>query len=237
MDCPYKVSELAPGFFAIEESGVRIFLVEGEGEALLVDTGFGGGDLKEFLATVTALPVTRLINTHGDMDHVGCNYQFDRIWMHPAEFDRYCSGGKRALTNVCPLWEGDLVQVGKRTFEVVLIPGHTPGSIALLDRENRILISGDTVQDGAIYMFGAGRNLPAFIHAIEKLEKMADCFDVIYPSHGSLTVTPEILPLLKQGALEVMAGKVERQPPVREGMPCHLYDCGKVKFLYDFTAK
>ena len=146
---------------------MRVFLVEGDGEALLIDTGFGSGDLKSFLAEVTKLPVTRLINTHGDMDHVGCNHQFDSIWMHPAEFDRYCAGGQRSLEQVHPLWEGDKVTIGQRTFEVILISGHTPGSIALLDRENRILISGDTVKNDAIYMFGPGRNLPAFIHAIE----------------------------------------------------------------------
>ena len=237
MNCPYKAIKLAPGFYAVEESGVRVFLVEGDDEALLIDTGFGSGDLKSFLAEVTKLPVTRLINTHGDMDHVGCNHQFDSIWMHPAEFDRYCAGGQRSLEQVHPLWEGDKVTIGQRTFEVILISGHTPGSIALLDRENRILISGDTVQNDAIYMFGPGRNLPAFVHAIEKLEGMADQFDVVYPSHGDLTVSPDILPVLKQGAVDVMAGRVEAQPPVREGMPCKLYDCGAVKFLYDFTAK
>ncbi len=237
MNCPYRAIELASGFYAVEENGVRMFLVEGENEAILIDTGFGSGDLKAFLATVTSLPVTKVINTHSDMDHVGCNHQFDSIWMHPAEFDRYCSEGKRTMENVHPLWDGDKVTVGDRTFEVILISGHTPGSIALLDRENRILISGDTVQNDAIFMFGPGRNLPAFIHAIDKLEKLAEHFDVVYPSHGALPVAAELLPLLKQGALDVMAGNVEAQPPIWDGMPCKLYDCGKVKFLYDFVAK
>lgn len=237
MNCPYTAVELASGLFAIEEGGVRVFLVEGEGETLLIDTGFGGGDLKAFLSTVSPLPVTRLINTHADMDHVGRNDQFNSIWMHPAEFDRYCAGGKRPLCNVHPLWEGDLVTIGQRTFEVILLSGHTPGSIALLDRANRILISGDTVQNDAVYMFGPGRNLPAYVHAIERLERMTDQFDLIYPSHGTLPVTTALLPLLKQGALDVMAGTVDALPPVREGMPCKLYDCGNVKFLYDFMAK
>jgi glyoxylase-like metal-dependent hydrolase (beta-lactamase superfamily II) len=171
------------------------------------------------------------------VDHLGCNHQFDRILMHPAEFDRYCSGGKRTAEGLIPLWEGDRITVGDYTFEVILIPGHTPGSIALLERNKRFLIGGDTVQNDAIFMFGPGRNMPAFIHTVEKLEKMADCFDVIYPSHGSLTVTPDILPKLKQGAVDVMAGKVEGQPPIWEGMPCKLYDCGGVKFLYDLSEE
>ena len=41
--------------------------------------------------------------------------------------------------------------------------------IALLDRNRRVLIGGDLVQDGPIYMFGDGRCLPAFPHAMDRL--------------------------------------------------------------------
>ena len=232
MSCPYTSIELAPGFYAIEEDGVRCFLLEGNGEAILIDTGFGRGDLKAFAATLSDLPVTKVIVTHADMDHLGCSHQFDSIWLHPAEFDRYCAAGKYPTEHLNPMWEGDMITVGNYTLEVVLIPGHTPGSVALLEREKRFLISGDTVQNDAIFMFGNGRNMPAFVQSIEKLEKLCGHFDAVYPSHGDLTVTPDILPMLKQGALDVMAGKVEGQPPIREGMPCKLYDCGAVKFLY-----
>lgn len=232
MSCPYTGIKIAPGFYAIEENGVRCFLLEGDGEAVLIDTGFGTGDLKAFLATLTRLPVSKVIVTHADLDHVGCNHQFDSILMHPAEFDRYCAAGKYPTEHLNPLWEGETITVGDYTLEVVLIPGHTPGSIALLEREKRFLIGGDSVQDGPIYMFGNGRNMPSFVHSMEKLESMSAAFDVVYPSHNAPTVTPDILPLLKQGALDVMAGKVAGQPPIREGMPCKLYDCGAVKFLY-----
>lgn len=232
MSHPYQAVPLAPGFYAIEENGVRMFLLEGDGEAVLIDTGFGSGDLKAILSTVTELPITKVINTHADMDHLGCNHQFDSIWMHPAEFDRYAAPGKYDLSCLCPLWEGEVIGVGDYRLEVVLIPGHTPGSIALLERDKRFLIGGDSVQDGAIFMFGNGRNMPAFVCSMDKLIGLADCFDVIYPSHGSLAVKPDILPLLKQGALDVMAGKIPELPPIWEGMPCKLYDCGEVKFLY-----
>ena len=53
----YQSQLLEPGFWAIEENGVRCFLVEGKEEAMLVDTGFGTGDLKAFVQTLTSLPV------------------------------------------------------------------------------------------------------------------------------------------------------------------------------------
>lgn len=228
----YRSIPLGPGFIAIEEaSDVRMFLFEGEQEAILIDAGFGKGDLKAFAATLTDKPITKVILTHADMDHTGCCNQFDEVWMHPAEFDRFRAAGMADVNRVRPLWEGDEIRIGNRTLTVVLIPGHTPGSIALLDRENRMLISGDSVQNGTIYMFGPGRNMPALLHSLDKLQAMSDSFDTIYPSHSDVTVSPEILPEIKQAALDVLAGKIPEQPPTRE-LPCRYYDCGVVRFFY-----
>ncbi len=47
-----------------------------------------------------------------------------------------------------------MIDLGAMKFEALLIPGHTPGSIALLDRENRLLIGGDSVQRGTVLMVG-----------------------------------------------------------------------------------
>ncbi len=232
-ESPYRSFSPAPGFHVIEEGGnmlVRMFLFEGEREALLVDAGFGSGDLKAFLATLTDKPVRSVVLTHADPDHTGCCGQFERVLMHPAELALCSSRGKLDPAAAVPVWEGDRLRVGGRTLEVVLIPGHTPGSIALLDRENRFLIGGDSVQSGGIFMFGEGRSLPAFVCSMSKLIAMGDVFDVCYASHGEATVTRDILPALKQGALDVMAGRIEPQEPPRK-MPCRFYDCGKVRFL------
>ena len=222
MHCPYTAPLLAPGFWRIEEGGVRMFFFEDGGEALLIDAGFGSGDLKAFLATLTSAPVTRVVVTHSDGDHTGALTGFDRILMHPAEFSRFAEKGG-SLDKVEPLWEGECITVGGRRLEVILLSAHTPGSIALLDRENRLLLGGDMVQDGPIYMFGDGRCLPAFPHAMDRLMALSPAFDVIYASHHTPALTPDILPVLKEGALEVLAGRVPDEPPTREGLPCRLY--------------
>ena len=87
-ESPYRSFSPAPGFHVVEEGGnmvVRMFLFEGEDEALLVDAGFGGVDLKVFCATLTEKPVRRVVLTHADPDHTGCCAQFDAVLMHPAE--------------------------------------------------------------------------------------------------------------------------------------------------------
>ncbi len=225
----FTAVEMEPGFFRIEDGGVRCFLIEGDDRAMLIDTGFGDGDLLSFVQSLTKLPVF-VVNTHADGDHIGCNEQFEEIWMHPAEFDYYAQKGKNCET-LHPLWEGDIISLGKRKFEILLIPGHTPGSIALFDREHGTLISGDSVQTGTIYLFGQGRNLPAYIISLQKLQKIQSLVRQVLPSHGDLPLSPDTITKLAEVSPKLLAGEYTGKPDSR-GRSCMEYDCGIAKFLY-----
>lgn len=231
MTRPYTCFQIEPEFWCIEENSVRCFLLEGKNEALLIDAGYGSGDLKEYISTITPLPIRQLVVTHADRDHIGCATQFEQVLIHPSEFDRYASN-HRDCSCLIPLWEDTKISIGRWTFTVILLPGHTPGSIALLDEGNRILIGGDCVQTAAIYMFGPGRNLPAFIHSIDRLQQLSFRYDKIYSSHGTLALSPEILPILKEGALQVLHRQIKGTPPPRD-LPCLLYQWKEISFLYD----
>jgi glyoxylase-like metal-dependent hydrolase (beta-lactamase superfamily II) len=76
---------------------------------------------------------------------------------------------------------------------MVLISGHAPRSIALLDRMSRRLFVGDTVSDAQIYMFGDGRDLRAFIESLLKLETMAVLIDVVHSAHSSPVLSGEMV--------------------------------------------
>ncbi|MCM1184870.1 MAG: MBL fold metallo-hydrolase [Roseburia sp.] len=226
--------KISDHFWIIEENGVRSFLFEGDKRAMLIDTGFGTLQLEELLAGLTKLPVF-LVNTHTDEDHTGCNRYFDVVYMHPAEMNHYkefLPEGCR-MEQVYPVWEGDIIDLGFWRFEVILTPGHTPGSIMLLERNKRMLISGDTIQDGDIFMFGAGRNMQAFQSSLRKISAMAGAFDSIWPSHGSYPLAPDIIPGILQGAQDMLAGRlVEQEPPWP--MPCKRYVSEAAGFLYRF---
>ena len=229
-----NVRKIAEHFWSIEENGVRSFLLEGKEQAMLVDSGFGTLQMKELVAKLTNLPVF-LVNTHTDKDHTGCNRDFQAVYMHPAEMDHYreCLPEGCCMENVCPLWEGDVLDLGLWKFEVILTPGHTPGSIMLLEREKRMLISGDTIQDGDIFMFGVGRDIHAFQHSLKKMSGMSDAFDSIWPSHGSYPLKPDSISGILQGTEELIAGKLPEQEPPWP-MPCKKYSTGTVGFLYHF---
>lgn len=136
------------------------------------------------------------------------------------------------MEDVCPLWEGEVIDLDYWRFEVILTPGHTPGSIMLLEREKRMLISGDAIQDGDIFMFGPGRNMPAFQCSLKKMIAMADAFDSIWPSHGSYPLKPDIISGILKGSQELAAGKLSGVEPPWP-MPCKKYVCEAAAFLYE----
>ncbi len=212
-----------------EDGGVRFFLLEGQDKALLIDSGMMTKDALEIAQTVTDKPI-ELINTHADRDHVGSNHEFSWVYLHPSEAANYY-GNAGQTGDFVPVYDGTVLNLGGRKLTVIALPGHTEGSIALLDEENRFLISGDPIQDGAVFMFGPHRDLHAYVKSLERLLAMTDAFDTIYPSHGSMTVTPDILPKLIAGAKDVLSGKVEGTSREVHGNSIMVYDIGAAKFL------
>ena len=113
-----------------EDEGVRFFLLCGKEKAALVDTGMKSPDARKLAEELTDLPLI-LINTHADRDHISGNDAFDEIYMSPAEEENYRQGGGKGT--ILPVKEGDVIELGDRPLRIIDIPGHTPGSIAILD--------------------------------------------------------------------------------------------------------
>ena len=227
----YEVRQLDASCWCMEENGVRAFLVTGKDLAVLIDSGYGTGNIKELVDNITEFPI-KLVNTHADRDHIGCNRIFEKAHMHPAEYDRY-HRAVGADAHVEPLWEGDVIELGGRRLEVILIPGHTPGSIALLDAENRILFGGDSVQTGTIFMFAQGRNIAAYIASMQKLQENRSRFDTVYPSHGPVPVGSDIIEGLLDGARKIQSGEIKGAPTTFKDLSVNLCDVGVAKFLLD----
>jgi glyoxylase-like metal-dependent hydrolase (beta-lactamase superfamily II) len=224
----YTTNKIGEGFYSIEQGFVRSFLIEGDKEALLIDTGVGNGNLKKYVEEITKLPVT-VIFTHADGDHVGNAGQFERRLMHPCEFDYYKTKNQK-IVPMEPIWENDIIDLGSYKFQVILIPGHTPGSIALLEKEKRFLIGGDSIQLGSIFMFGNGRNFEAYRASMKKLQGRLREFDTIYASHYALSVETNTINLLYEAAGRVMENKVHGKPEERFDGNIKCYETEGVSF-------
>ena len=223
----FKINEST---WRIEDNGVRFFLLCGEEKAALVDTGMNAPDARVIAEGLTNLPLI-LINTHADPDHISGNGSFDEFYMSVAEEENYREhGGKGKLL---PVKEGDVIELGKRPLRIIDIPGHTPGSIAILDEKNRVLISGDTVQDGNIFMFGKFRNLDVYIESLKHLGEFSGQYDEIYPMHGTFPVGEELIGKLLEGAQEIKDGKAIGKAVDIFGNQVTLYKFPYAGFLYN----
>ncbi len=235
-DAYYEVNELLPEVFRIgSPEGVFMDLFVGEEKALLFDTGYGYGNLKDTVKKVTGKPLY-IVNSHGHLDHTCGNFQFEEdIYIHekdiplcmahnarekrsgaaetarhtvdyftkqehsilPSDFDEetYCSAGYGKL---CPLREGDVFELGGITLEVIELPGHTTGSIALLYREKKFLYVGDAV-NGFLWLFmPEATMLSEYIETLGKVERID--FTQMLQSHNRMPVSKEMMKYYREAA-------------------------------------
>lgn len=229
MNC--EIIPINENSWRIEDSGVRCFLLTGSEKALLIDSGRELHTARDIAESLTDLPVM-LLNTHADGDHTGSNEQFESFYMHPDEEAHFRRGGRGGT--IIPVREGDILDLGGRELRIIDLPGHTPGSIAVLDVGNRVLISGDPVQEhGRIFMFGAHRNMENYIRSLEHLETFTAEFDEIWPSHADIPISPALIRKLHDGARDVLDGKVADSPVEVHGNQVIAYDLGFCTLLCD----
>jgi len=217
-----EIVKVNDSIYRFEQQGVRSTLVIGSHLAVLVDTGFGThGSLKEAVSSVTDKPVM-LVISHADPDHIGGNAEFDTAYLHPSEFPHYRS--HIADGKILPLLDGEIIDLGDRKLKVILIPGHTPGSIALLDAENRFLISGDSVSKTPVFMFGEWRSAEAYLYSMERLSAIKDEFDEIYTSHGPFGLPAEQIDKHLAAAKKYLAGELTGVEGFIEGRKIYTHD-------------
>lgn len=229
----FDVSSIAPGLTRITEGGwVHAYLVEGTERAALVDSGLGIGDIGAVTRELTAKPIL-VINTHGHLDHVGGNGHFDTTFLHrdeslaetAATIERFRKlatqedfptpfpeGFSPALysPNVPEpthrLAGGERIDLGERALEVLPVPGHTIGSICLLEEKARFLFAGDMVTDRPLQGIGEGVTLHAYQQSIRLLAELSPDIDLILPGHGPSPLPPDSLRELAECALQLAPG-------------------------------
>lgn len=234
----HEVIQIDDITWSIENIFVRFFLLKGKEKALMIDTGLDVPNVKDLAREILGLSADddypiELLNTHADGDHCHGNQEFDWFYMHEADVGLYRAqfGEKGDAVSVS---DGQIIDLGDRPLEIITIPGHTHGSIAILDINNRVLYPGDSVQDGDIFMFGGHRNLDDYPASLIKLQDMDERFDVLHPSHGTLSLDPDYIGKCFDACESMMHGEVE--PGEREafdGKRVSAYDCGDCTFLID----
>lgn len=214
-----------------EDGGVRFFLLAGAERALLLDSGMTVHNARELARQLTDLPLS-LFNTHCDIDHVGSNDEFDEVWVSPMELVH--PKAPHDSRRVRPVWDGDVIDLGGRELEAIALPGHTPGSTALLDRASGMLFSGDPIQrDGRIFMFGPMRSLAAYIHSLRRLSLRKAEISSIWPCHATCPVDVDTIDELIAGAEAIERGEASFTVDEVHGNPVRACDGGPSILLCD----
>lgn len=151
MDEPYfRAKAVANGTWLILSDGDYSYLLEGEDEAIVIDSGYGAGNIRAFCQTLTTKPIYNIINTHDHFDHTANNSYFDCAYMSAETrplatipFPSFAGIDFPRDYKVVEVDDGDIVPLRGRDLQVFKIPDHAVGSIVILDRRERILFSGD----------------------------------------------------------------------------------------------
>jgi glyoxylase-like metal-dependent hydrolase (beta-lactamase superfamily II) len=87
------------------------------------------------------------------------------------------------------LSEGDVVKLGKYSFEVILTTGHSPGHISLFDEGTKIMYGGDLVGDIVAWYTPASGGVTGYLESLDKMRARSP--ELILPSHGGIVTDPE----------------------------------------------
>ena len=235
----FTITQIRDGVYLIDDAGHdNIFLIVGDKKALLVDTGWGVGGLKNLIAEMTGKPLL-VINTHGHFDHALGNDQFDEVMIGQGDLSLlddidvqmkrdfvinsnsvrtdsdpifHSLGGTHARRSTVEIQDATSFNLGGRVVHVHLVPGHTYGSLCLIDDKTRTLFTGDMyvpLQEWNAMWFHFSHSAPLHVarKSIAKMISLSHDYDTMISSHGlNAALEPWRLNELLDGLDSIIAG-------------------------------
>jgi len=212
------------------------YLIVGTKQALLFDTGMGISNIQKVTSQLTKSFIV-VLNSHTHNDHVGGNSEFPFVYGMDTDFTRKNAKGSRAdaQAEVAPdqicgklpggfnpkayvtkpwkisrfVQDGFTINLGARKLEIMATPGHTPDAIALIDRANGLLFTGDTYYPAPIWLYRPETDMDAYVASAKKLAALAPQVKLVLGAHNVPVAQPDVLPKLVAAIQAVRSGKGE----------------------------
>lgn len=147
-----SITKLEKNMWVVETSdNTTMYIIEGTKKAMLIDTGTKCEKLDEVIRQITHKPLLVVV-THIHPDHAGNIKYFDQIYFHPADTVLMRTMKVAYNGKINYVSDGEKFDLGGTTIEALFTPGHTPGSIVLLDRKAGNCFSGDAFGSGQVWM-------------------------------------------------------------------------------------
>lgn len=214
----YNVEIIKPDVYRIDEFGLgTMYFIKGEKKGLLIDTGTGVQYISEVIKTLTDTNYD-VVLTHGHVDHAGGIGQFNTVYLHPNDFQMASDltleerqAYVQAMIDTYPNYpvtikdvtnyqnkpeliainKGHIFDLGNKIIEVFEVPGHTDGSIFLLDKTDQILFSGDSLQHLELLVReneSRKEVVSIWLDHIQTIKKHQQDFDTICGGHEPLEI-------------------------------------------------
>ncbi len=221
---------------------VCMYLVEGDRLAALIDTGYGIGNLKGYVESLTAKPYAVYL-THGHVDHASGAGPFATVYLHPADAEllhRHCTVATRKASlaecgNVLPdlteddfvpmrtagyepMLDGMRVDLGGVTVKWISVPGHTKGSMVPLIEEDRAIMFGDACGVGTILCSTESTTIQEYLASLLHLKKYEDQYDIVLREHGTFASTKQVLDDNIANCRKILMGEDDAEEVVTHGM-------------------
>lgn len=243
----FEVNYLGNRIYSIEEpkssQGNVSYLILGDNRALMFDTGCGenevNGDykIKYILDKITTLPVT-LLQSHFHFDHNQNIHEFERIAFPdlPELRERVSEEGLFQFTQE-DLFEGDYpseinvdewfpletdIDLGGQVIQLVHVPGHSNESVAILNKSSKVVLLGDFLYNGALFLF-RNDDLSVYQQTIDHLISLLSEDYRLFGAHGDpeiefgqLQKLDDFLSCIEEGACQFTERTVW-------GIPAHIY--------------
>ena len=170
------------------------------GEAAVIDAGY---DADGILALAEDFDVTKILQTHAHIDHVAALSDVKErtgapIYLHPDDaplYDNAAEQGRFFGYDIDPLPPVDEtladeqeIAVGELTARVLLLPGHSPGSVAFWFEELGVVFGGDVLFAGSIGRVDLPLGSPAQMRtSLERMTTLLPDDTRVLPGHGPET--------------------------------------------------
>jgi hydroxyacylglutathione hydrolase len=222
MERRIKIKKMDDGIWLMDDDGQATgYLVCGEKKAVVIDTMNGIADVHAAVREITDLPLT-VVNTHGHCDHIFGNIYFDcDCFLNPDDADvaaehtsfpsfvALCKEKKLNMPPFKPIYNGDVIDLGGLTLEVISLPGHTPGGICLLLREKRILFTGDGINHHLWMQLDYSKPLKVFLENLNKISWVTGKAHKILHGHTQDFDDISLFDELRSGVRELIETKGE----------------------------
>jgi glyoxylase-like metal-dependent hydrolase (beta-lactamase superfamily II) len=234
----YSSKQVGIKTWIIKEPGFdeNMYLLEGQDSSLLIDAGFGMGNLRDFVKSLTSKPII-IVNTHFHPDHTGGDYEFPFVYIGAKDLEyakpfldpkvtqqitsQMLPGitiadslkfpeSQVQKTILIPVDDNHIFKLGSRDVQVINVPGHTPGSIFLLDVKNKTLYTGDNMQTTWLF-FKESLSVATYMQSLEKLNNIKGEYNTLLPGHGN-ALDIKTLDELKKCCQQILDGKCEAKP-------------------------